>query len=124
MPDTTSTHRARRSGRVGLFVLALLAGAACTPAQYTQDTIAQLFGSQAGNATRIASCESNMDHGAVSPTNDHGLFQINAIHAADFERVTGQPWVTHRYNTYWNTYYAKWLYDQQGWSPWVCRYVL
>jgi hypothetical protein len=124
--DTTSprARRPRRHVRAGMFVLALLAGAACSPSDYTRYTIGQVFGSQGGNATRIAECESNLDPNAVSPTNDHGLFQLNAVHAADFERVTGQPWVTHRYNTYWNTYYAKWLHDRQGWTPWACRYVL
>ena len=121
MPDTSNTsRRARRLGRTGLFVLAVLAGAACTP----QDYIATYFGFQAGNATKIAHCESNMNPSAVSPTNDHGLFQINAVHRADFERVTGKPWITHRYYPIWNVYYASWLYKQQGWAPWTCSYVL
>ena len=117
---STTSLRARRLGRTGLFVIAVLAGAACTPQQY----IGELFGGQAGNATKIAQCESNMNPTAVSPTNDHGLFQINIVHRGQFEAVTGKPWVTHRYNSYWNTFYAKWLYDQQGWGPWACKRVL
>ncbi len=117
---STTSLRARRLGRTGLFAIAILAGAACTPQEY----IGQFFGSQATNATKIAYCESNMNPNAVSPTNDHGLFQINAVHRGQFEAVTGQPWVTHRYNSYWNTVYANWLYNQQGWGPWACKKVL
>lgn len=121
MTTTNPTSpRARRIGRTGLFVIAVLAGAACSP----QESISMLFGHEAGNATKVAHCESRMDPNAVSPTNDHGLFQINAVHRAQFEAVTGEPWVTHRYSPFQNTNYAKWLYDQQGWGPWVCKKVL
>lgn len=113
-----SSHRARRAARTGLFAIAVLAGSACTPHQQ----IAALFTSDADSATRVAHCESKMDPNAVSPTNDHGLFQINHVHRADFERVTGQPWAK-VYDPYWNTYYAKWLFDRQGWGPWTCRHA-
>ena len=116
--SSPTSRRARRTARTGLFVLAVLAGAACTPHQQ----IAVLFNGNAESATRVANCESRMDPNAVSPTNDHGLFQINAVHRGDFERVTGQPWAK-VYDSYWNTYYAKWLFDRKGWGPWTCRYV-
>lgn len=76
-----------------------------------------------GQAERVAWCESEHKPWAVSKTNDHGLFQINAYyHRANFERVTGQPW-SEVYNAYWNAVYAKWLYDNQGWQPWACRHA-
>ena len=113
-----TSRRARRTTRICLFALAALAGAACTP----RENIAFLFRGEANAAVRVADCESRMDPHAVSPTNDHGLFQINAVHRADFQRVTGQPW-SEVYNSYWNTYYAKWLFDRQGWGPWTCRHA-
>ncbi len=77
------------------------------------------FGPHAGAARAIARCESRMDPNAVSPTNDHGLFQINIVHRGQFEAVTGAPWSA-VYDPALNTRYARWLFDQQGWSPWVC----
>ena len=98
--------------------IALLAGAACTP----QQQIAAVFGSDHKSAEEVAWCESRLDPGAVSPTNDHGLFQINAVHQRKFVEVTGQPW--HMvYDGFWNTVYAKYLYDTQGWQPWSCRWA-
>ena len=109
----------RRRARAALFLAAVaLVGGACTP----NESIAIIFGDAAGSATRVAECESKMDPGAVSPTNDHGLFQINAVHRRDFEAVTGQPWSA-VYDPYWNTVFAKHLFDTQGWGPWTCRHA-
>ena len=114
----TLRRRARRVPLIGILAIALLGGAACTP----QQQIAAVFGAQAGEAERIAHCESTMNPGAVSRTNDHGLFQINAVHERKFVEVTGQPW--HMvYDGFWNTVYAKYLYDTQGWQPWTCRHA-
>ena len=93
-----------------------LALGACSP----QHHINAIFGSAAPAATRIATCESGMNPTAVSPTNDHGLFQINAIHRDEFTRVTGQPWSS-IYDPHWNSVYARHLYATQGWSPWSCK---
>jgi hypothetical protein len=89
---------------------------ACSPQQW----INNVFGAEAPAATRVAQCESHMNPGAVSATNDHGLFQINGVHRPAFSRVTGQPW-SEIYNPEWNTRFAKHLYDTQGWRPWTCR---
>ena len=120
MAHTTPTpsRARRRTARIGLFGLAVLAGAACSPNQ----AIYALFPGNTDSASRIAHCESTMNQHAVSPTNDHGLFQINIVHKADFQRVTGQAW-SQVYDPYWNTYYAKWLFDRQGWGPWTCRHA-
>jgi hypothetical protein len=98
----------------GLGVLAL---GACSPQQY----IDQIFGSEAPAATRVAECESSMNPRAVSPGGgNHGLFQINNVHSGTFEQVTGRPWGD-VYDPEANTRFAKWLWDQEGWSPWGCR---
>lgn len=73
-------------------------------------------------AQRVAKCESELNPNAVSPTNDHGLFQINAVHRAAFSRVTGLAW-SHVYDAYANARYARDLYNRQGWSPWTCRWA-
>lgn len=107
----------KRTPRILAAVAGVLALGACTPQGY----INQLFGARAGEATAVATCESNLDPGARSPGGgNHGLFQINNVHRATFERVTGQPW-SEVYDPYWNTYFAKWLFDQQGWQPWTCK---
>ncbi len=77
------------------------------------------FGAAAGRAKAIAQCESSLNPNAVSRTNDHGLFQINISHRAQFEAVTGAPW-SRIYDPELNTIFAKWLYDREGWSPWSC----
>ena len=81
--------------------------------------LARHFGAAAGRAKAIAQCESSLNPNAVSRTNDHGLFQINISHRAQFEAVTGAPWSS-IYDPELNTIYAKWLYDREGWSPWSC----
>jgi hypothetical protein len=82
-----------------------------------------VFGPAAPQAHKIVQCESGFRANAVSPTNDHGLFQINVVHQANFTKVTGQPWSA-VYDPLYNSVYAKWLYDRQGWQPWSCKRVL
>jgi hypothetical protein len=103
--------------RITAVGVACLALGACTP----QHWINEVFGADAPAATRVATCESTMNPGAVSPGGgNHGLFQINNVHQSSFSAVTGQPW-SEVYSAEWNTKFAKWLYDQQGWSPWACK---
>ncbi|MBA2282417.1 MAG: transglycosylase SLT domain-containing protein [Actinomycetota bacterium] len=107
----------RRIRTVTAFGLATMALGACTPEVY----IDQVFGTQAAAAKSVAMCESTMNPGAVSPGGgNHGLFQINNVHRATFEQVTGQPWSA-VYDPYWNAFFAKYLVDQSGWQPWSCR---
>jgi Lysozyme like domain len=97
--------------------LACLALGACTPQQWIND----VFGPEAGAATRVAECESGMNPAAVSAGGgNHGLFQINSVHRGAFESLTGQPW-TAVYDAQWNTKFAKHLHDQAGWQPWTCQ---
>ena len=95
------------------------ASAASAPSGSLEGIIHRHFGSAAPAAIRIAECESGMNPGAVSPTNDHGLFQINIVHRGQFEAVTGAPWSS-VYDPELNTIYARHLYAQQGWGPWTC----
>ncbi len=63
---------------------------------------------------RIAWCESRYNPAAVSKTNDHGLFQINARYW-DFDR-------TRIYDAEYNTRYAmQVVYPKQGFNAWVCN---
>jgi hypothetical protein len=105
-------------------LLLLLVGsvAACNPSHAVWTHFGPV--GQNHNARKIVQCESNWNPNAVSPTNDHGLFQINRRwHERDFVRVTGQPW--HKvYDPEFNSQYARWLYDRQGWRPWACSRVL
>jgi hypothetical protein len=95
----------------------------CTSPMTTEIEIDLAFQDAAPQARAVAACESRMNPNAVSRTDDHGLFQINIVHQASFTRVTGQPW-SEIYNVHFNTQFAKWLYDRQGWQPWTCRKVL
>jgi hypothetical protein len=95
------------------------AAAATAPAGSLEAIIHRHFGSAAPAAIRIAECESRMNPNARSATNDHGLFQINAVHRGQFEAVTGAPWSS-VYDPELNTIYARYLYGQQGWGPWTC----
>lgn len=116
-------------------LVATLGLSACTPAEalYMTFGAGSSHGSPAlqAQAEKVAACESgdgfnfsSVNPGAVSPTNDHGMLQINAYyHRAAFERYTGQPW-SQVYDPFWNAVYAKHLYDRLGWQPWTCRKVL
>ena len=68
---------------------------------------------QVATGCRILLCESNGNPNAVSPTNDHGLWQINAVHRNSFD------W-SRRYDPHVNTQFARKLWGEQGWSPWSC----
>ncbi len=95
------------------------AAVATAPAGSLESIIQRHFGEASSSAIRIAQCESGMNPNAVSPTNDHGLFQINIVHRSQFEAVTGASWSS-VYDPELNTIYARHLYAQQGWGPWTC----
>ena len=120
-----------RAALIGVVFVAALGLNACdmraqadtvSPAQ---DAINQNFGPIADQASRVANCESGMDPNAVSSGGgNYGLFQINRVHASDFEAVTGQPFHDGALDPYANSQYAKYLYDQSGgWGPWACRWA-
>jgi hypothetical protein len=113
-----------RSSRAGAgLALAVVVGSLAVAGCSSPDVIQTVFGPVAPQARKIVECESEWNPTAVSPTNDHGLFQINIVHKANFTKVTGQPWSA-IYSPLYNTVYAKWLYDREGWEPWSCKRVL
>lgn len=72
-------------------------------------------------AVRVAICESDLNPRAKSPTDDHGVMQLNApSHRRQFERVTGVAWSPNVYHADANARYARWLVSEQGWGPWTC----
>lgn len=74
-------------------------------------------------AVRVALCESDLQPRAVSPTNDHGVFQLNAPSwRSRFGDVTGVAWADGVYHADLNARFARWLHDVTGgWSHWACR---
>lgn len=74
-------------------------------------------------AVRVALCESDLEPRAVSPTNDHGVFQLNAPSwRSRFDDVTGVAWADGVYHADLNARFARWLHDVTGgWSHWACR---
>jgi Transglycosylase SLT domain len=87
----------------------------------SEQAIAHWFPDVYDQAVRVARCESGMNPNAVSSGGgNHGLFQINSVHRDAFTSVTGQPWSS-IYDPYYNSQYARHLYNRQGWSPWGCR---
>jgi hypothetical protein len=120
-----------RGALLGLVLVGTLGLAACAPGSPgavprspALDAISVNFGSLAPQATRVAQCESGLDPAAVSPGGGNwGLFQINLVHASQFQAVTGQPWSA-VLDPYANSQYARWLYNQSGgWGPWSCRWA-
>jgi hypothetical protein len=120
-----------RAALMGLVFVGSLGLAACDPGasgaaapSTTQNAINVAFGPIADQATRVAQCESGLNPAAVSGGGgNYGLFQINRVHASQFQAVTGQAWsaVT---DPYANAQYAAWLFNQSGsWGAWSCRWA-
>lgn len=87
------------------------------------DSIRTFFPDIYDQAVSVARCESGLNPRAVNPAGFHGLFQIaSAYHRSSFERVTGQSWDDGIYTAYYNSQFARYLYDQSGsWSAWGCK---
>jgi hypothetical protein len=120
-----------RAALIGLVFVGTLGLAACDPGSSgavapspAQDAINSAFGPIADQATRVANCESGLNPAAVSRGGgNYGLFQINSVHAGQFQAVTGQPWSSVT-DPYANANFAAWLYNQSGgWGPWACRWA-
>ena len=77
-----------------------------------EQKIRDTFPEDPDRAVKIAKCESGLNPKAVSPTNDHGLMQINkSVHKVDGDI----------YDVDTNLQFARKLYDERGWKPWVCN---
>lgn len=105
---------------IGIGLIGLL-GSACTP----QQVIEVIFKGDTTTAHRVAKCESGYDVNAISPTGDHGLFQINAAtwnkpgHHDPVANWIGRNW-DRRYDPVINATMAKMIRDSYGWRMWSC----
>jgi hypothetical protein len=129
--ESTIMTKRFRGALLGLVIVGTLGLAACAPGSPgavprspALDAINVSFGPLAAQATRVARCESGLNPAAVSSGGSNwGLFQINRVHAGQFQAVTGQPWSA-ALDPYANAQYARWLYNQSGgWGPWACRWA-
>lgn len=78
--------------------------------------IKETFHEDPENAVAIARCESQFRKDVVSPTNDHGIMQINlTVHKEQVDALGLDV-----YNVEDNLTFARKLYDERGWKPWVC----
>lgn len=82
--------------------------------------IRQTFPEEPYTAIAIATCESGLRPDAHNKhnrdgTTDGGLWQINDVHNEQLDRLGLSKW-----NPEDATRYARMLYEEQGWSPWVC----
>ena len=70
-------------------------------------------------AVRIVNCESRFNPNAVSPTDDHGLFQINRVHFRQGGVAHGVGAAI--YDPVVNSQVARAVYDEAGgFTPWTC----
>ena len=88
---------------------------------WTQEKIIALirdtFPEDADRAIAIAKCESGLRPDAVGPTQDGGVFQIHVpSHGERLEELGLDIW-----NPIDNVKFARMLYDERGWQPWVCH---
>jgi len=83
-----------------------------TPTKSVEERICQKFKENCQEAIAIAKAESGLRCDAVSPTNDHGVFQINAVH---FPKFKGKD----PYDCDANIEVAYEIYKRQGFYPWT-----
>ena len=109
----------RRTLYLTLVLSALVPVAACEDTRQPTAIAAEWFRpyGQETVARCIIQHESAGNPRAVSPTHDYGMFQINRVHRADFERYTGRDWSA-IFDPNMNGLYARKLWREQGWRPW------
>lgn len=89
------------------------------------EIIQTVFGSNAKTAIYLLkNCENkSLDTEAVhtngNGSKDYGLFQINDIHKAEFERTFKVAFLTGVYKADLNTRFAGILHARRGWQPWL-----
>jgi len=78
--------------------------------------IREYFPDDTERALAVAKCESGFNYLAKGPTHDGGVFQIHLpSHGKRLEQLGLDVW-----NPEHNVQYARMLYDEQKWEPWVC----
>lgn len=65
-------------------------------------------------------CESGLKPSAYNPSNkdgttDGGIFQVNSVHDKRLNELGLDKWDPED-----NVKYARMLYEESGWLPWVC----
>lgn len=84
--------------------------------------IKETFPEDPHTAVAIANCESGLNPNAYNPNNpngstDGGLWQINSVHNETLVEKGLSKWDPED-----ATEYARMLYDEHGWRPWVCAW--
>ena len=84
--------------------------------------IRDTFPENASVAIAVASCESGLNPKAYNPSNkdgsvDGGLWQINSVHNKRLEELGFD-----KFDPEDATKFARMLYDESGWVPWVCAW--
>ena len=79
-----------------------------------------MFPEDPQTALAVANCESGLNGGAYNDKNyndsvDRGIFQLNSTHDTRLSELGLDPW-----NVEDNITFARMLYDESGWQPWVC----
>ena len=93
-----------------------------TPAAIIRD----VFGAEGNRAVRVATCESELNPRAVSPTGDHGILQINAKtwarpnHPDPVAQWIGRNW-HNVYDVRTNAMMALRIRQAYGWQMWACK---
>jgi len=78
--------------------------------------IKETFPEDAERALAVAKCESGFKPDAKGPTQDGGVFQIHIpSHGKRLEKLGLDIWDPED-----NVEFARILYNEQGWTPWVC----
>jgi len=80
--------------------------------QNIEQEICDVFGPDCRVAIAIAKAESGLNCNAVSPTNDHGVFQLNAVHMPKFNGKSP-------YDCKANIEVAYRIFKEQGFGPWA-----
>ena len=79
-----------------------------------------MFPEDSRTAIAVANCESGLNASAYNDKNyndsvDRGIFQLNSTHDSRLRQLGLDPW-----NVEDNIAFARKLYDESGWQPWVC----
>jgi hypothetical protein len=82
--------------------------------------IRQTFPESPEVAIAVANCESGLNPKAYNPKNnngstDGGLWQINSVHDKRLKELG-----LDKFNAEDATKFARILYEESGWNPWVC----
>lgn len=92
--------------------------------------IKKYFGKDADKVEKVMKCESGLNNLTVHINKpglgvDRGLYQINdRWHKARFEKMYGVSFEIGAHDLDLASQYAKYLYDAQGLTPWICSRIV